>query len=152
MKKFKSRREKQICVLELLWAVLSSIVWAPELQGAYATLYEDNEAARGGLRRGMSQHWDINILLAVFWGGAAIRRSGFWMERVPSLDNPADCLTKPGLDRSHLIGAVDDTSRVDWQALFAAFESMLRARTLPEWASIVALFAHQGCDADRAFD
>ena len=90
-------RQKQICVLELLWAVLAAILWGSLLRGAHVMLFEDNESARGGLRKGMSRHVDINALLASFWGLAALGKVGYWTDRVASADNPADCLTKPGL-------------------------------------------------------
>ena len=53
----------------------------------------------------MSKHADINALLALFWGSAAIHSARYWFDRVASCDNPADALTKPGLDDAHLQGA-----------------------------------------------
>ena len=86
----------------------------------------------------MSKHTDINVLLSVFWGGSAIHPCRFWMERVPSLDNPADCLTKPGIDRSQVAGAVDESSRVNWTASSEVLEKMLPRGALSDWEEIVA--------------
>ena len=57
-------RDKQISILELLWAVLALIVWRRILQGAFVILFEDNTAAQYGIRKGMSRHTDINIFRA----------------------------------------------------------------------------------------
>ena len=46
--------KKQICVLELLWVVLAAIVWPSLLRDAYVVIYEDNDAAKLGIIRGMS--------------------------------------------------------------------------------------------------
>ena len=91
-------RKKQICVLELLWVVLPVIVWPSLLQDAYLVVHEDNEAARGGIVKGMSRHWDLNALLALLWGAFSELRCKLWAERITSLDNPADCLTKAGIE------------------------------------------------------
>ena len=48
-------RQKQICFLELLWPVLACILWGTRFQGVHVILFEDNQSARHGLRRGLSQ-------------------------------------------------------------------------------------------------
>jgi hypothetical protein len=132
-----SPRAKQICVLELLWVIIAVIIWHDVLHDAYLVAYDDNEAARGGIVRGMSSHWDLNVLLAILWGSAAELRCKLWAERVASADNPADCLTKPGLDKSHLQRAIDISGLVDWPPLFAQLQSILAKRTLPRWHEVV---------------
>ena len=80
---FKTRK-KQICFLELLWVVLAAIVWPSLLRDAYVVIYEDNDAAKFGIIRGMSRHWDINILLAMLWGAFAELQCKPWAERIAS--------------------------------------------------------------------
>ena len=115
-------RAKQIAALELLWAVLCVIMWSPLLRGAYVTLYEDNESARCGLLRGLSKQTDLNFMLALFWTQTAKEQTRFWFDCVASADNPADCLTRRGVDSTHLAGAVDDSSRLDWSGFFKTAE------------------------------
>ena len=111
-------RRKQICVLEMLWPILASVVWGYRFQDAYVTVFEDNTGAERGLLKGMSMHTDINVLIALFWGAAAHHHTKHWVEYIRSHDNPADCLTKPGLDASHLSHAKDVTHSIDWDAVF----------------------------------
>lgn len=132
-------REKQICVLELLWVLLAVIVWPTQLQEAPLTVYEDNDAARGGIIKGMSKHGDINALLALLWGAFASIRSKPWVERIASRDNPADCLTKAGLDDSHLHGACDVSDSVRWDVIFDHLQKVLLERTLPSWSTAAGL-------------
>jgi hypothetical protein len=79
----------------------------------------------------MSRHFDLNILLAVFWGSSAHADCKIWAEWIPSADNPADCLTKSGLDISHLQGALDVSKSVNWQQLFDYICRLLEKRTMP---------------------
>jgi hypothetical protein len=126
-----SARKKQICLLELLWVVLSLAIWGSTFQKRFVTVYDDNEGAKFAILRGMSRHFDLNIFLAVFWGASAHADCKIWAEWIKSSDNPADCLTKSGLDNSHLQGALDVSKSVDWPKLFDYICRMLEKRTLP---------------------
>ena len=117
------------------------ILWNAELKDAYVTVWEDNECAKAGIVRGMSMHWDFNILLALVWGFAARRRTHLWADRVASKDNPADCLTKRHLDRSHLRHGRDVTGVIDWAVVFTDLERILNTQSLPAWQSIDAFLA-----------
>ena len=134
-------RQKQIAVLELLWALLACVVWSSRLSGAFCTLLEDNSAAENGIIRGMSRQADINCLLTLFWGLAASRRCCVWAERIPSQDNPADCLTKPGLSAAHLAHATDISDDINWDTILAAIRRTLTQGTFPVWSDIEALAA-----------
>jgi hypothetical protein len=131
------RRAKRICVLELLWVVLAVIAWPSLLRGAYVVIYEDNDSARSGIVKGMSSHWDINAFLALLWGSAAELHCAIWAERIASSDNPADCLTKSGLDSRHLSGAIDVSAKVDWRQVFQRLEAILERQTLPVWQDVI---------------
>ena len=134
-----NRRSKQISILELLWAVVALILWQAWVARTFVLLFEDNTSAEHGLVRGMSKPRDINRLLSLFWGTAACARAHIWTERVTSLDNPADCLTKPGLNHAHLGGACDLSTKVDWAGLFEALEGLLAPSHPPRWGDIADL-------------
>ena len=111
-------RKKQIGVLELLWLVLALFAWPALLRDACVLAFENNEGVRFSVIRAMSKHYDINALLSFFWLSANHLSCQIWMDRVASGDNPTDCLTKPGLDASHLQGAHDDSASIDWPNIF----------------------------------
>ena len=134
-------RCKQICFLELLWPLLAAILWSPLLNGSHVLVFEDNQSAQHGLRRGMSCHVDLNALLALFWCGASHHRCRYWFDYIPSAANPADCLTKPGLNMGHLQGAVDDSDHCDWGAVFTVLHSCLVSSAIPRWCTAMELFA-----------
>ena len=132
-------RKKQIAVLELLWAVVAVIVWFHFLSDAPVLIFEDNVGAEKGLLKGMSKHQDINRLLSSFWCVASSAHTLVWADRVSSSDNPADCLTKPGVDSSHLAGAEDISSMVVWSELFSAIKEILTTSHQPRWRQLRAL-------------
>ena len=132
-------RKKQIGILELLWVVLAVAIWPDELKHTNTLIFEDNEGARGGLIKAMSPHWDINVLLAFFWGATAQLQLRPWFDRVSSEANPADALTKPGLDKSHLESCEDCSGNVDWQAVFNTLAQALQAQSVPKWQLVTAL-------------
>ena len=103
------------------------------LTDACVLAFDDNNGARFSAIRAMSKHYDINALLSFFWVSATQLSCQIWMDRVSSRDNPADCLTKDGLDASHLSDAHDDTDSVDWVRTFSILEQVLRARSVPSW-------------------
>ena len=128
-------RHKQIAVMELLWVVLSLVVWSTELRDSMLMVFEDNNSAERGLTKGMSRHSDINALLSLFWCSAAQLHANCWFEHIASADNPVDCLTKPGLNRSHLTNAADVTRSLHWEVVFVKLCSMLESNAVPSWSS-----------------
>ena len=89
----------------------------------------------------MSRESDLNAVLALFWASAALHKNRYWFDRVASLDNPADTLTKGGLDSSHLAGAVDDTHTVDWDSVFGILAVILSNGSMPTWNQVLQLFS-----------
>jgi len=131
--------QKKIYYLELLWPVLAVYIWHRLLHQAYVVVYDDNEGAKFNLLRGFSNDFTSALFLAVFWGAAAAQKSRPWIARVDSKDNPADCLTKPGLDMQHLRGAwhVPDEQIGDfWTFLIP----LLQSQSFPKWASFEQAF------------
>ena len=102
------------------------------------TYYEDNEGARFNLMGGFSGDAATSLLLALFWGSAAVHQSRPWIARVASGDSPADCLTKIGLPRGHLHGAVSDNAVT--QAFWDIIIPCMRTASFPDWAACAALF------------
>lgn len=132
-------RAKQIGILEMLWVFLALCVWRRTLRSGCVTAFEDNSGAERGIIRGMSKHEDLNCLLALIWGTAAQASLQLWADRVASADNPADCLTKSGLDRSHLQDAVNITDCINWKDIFGELRGILAGRRVPSW-SIIQVF------------
>ena len=56
-----------------------------------------------------------------------------------SADNPADCLTKSGLDDSHLESACDISSFNNWVDLFGEIEKLVAGDLAPRWQDVAAL-------------
>ena len=131
--------QKKIYYLELLWPVLAVYIWHRLLHQAYVVVYDDNEGAKFNLLRGFSNDFTSALFLAVFWGAAAAQKSRPWIARVDSKDNPADCLTKPGLDMQHLHGAwhvPGEQVGECWTFLIP----LLRSQCFPKWASFEQAF------------
>ena len=102
------RREKKIYFYELLWPLLAVFVRRDLLANAYSIFHEDNTAAQNNLLNGVSNSFAPSLFLALFWGASAAQTSHPWIARVVSDDNPADCLTKPGLPAGHLDEAIKE--------------------------------------------
>lgn len=131
---------RHIYYYELLWPVVACFIWRRELRSSYSIFYEDNEGAKFNLLSGFSSDWYSSLLLALFWGSSAVQVSRPWVARVASADNPADCLTKPGLDRSHLVSAsATDASDIEefWNFLF----ELLKGRHFPDWSAFHGMFS-----------
>ena len=106
--------------------------------GAHVVFYGDNEGAKFRLLGGFSSDRNAALLLSLFWGAAAVHRSRPWITRVASQDNPADCLTKPGLSRDHLADARFDC--VDLAPVWDIIILNLRRGSFPEFLEIADLF------------
>ena len=126
-------RRKQIAVMELLWVVLSLVVWSGSLKDSMLMVFEDSESAERGLTKGMSRHADINALPLTFWCLAARLHANCWFEHNGSADNPVDCLTKPGLSCSHRAIAIDVKQAIDGEVIFGKPTVMLQLRAVPSW-------------------
>ena len=136
-------RKKQICVLEVLWVILAIIIWQDTLLDAFVVIFDDNTGAERGLSKGISRHADINILLSAFWCSIAELRAQAWFEHIASSDNPADCLTKPHLDVSHLVNDVAVSDSIDWESIFKQLSKLLRSKHVPSWEDTQCLLSSQ---------
>ena len=131
---------RHIYYYELLWPVLAVFIWRHLLRDAYLVVYDDNEGAKFNLLRGFSNKFASALALAFFWGAAAVHRSRPWIARVASADNPADCLTKPGLSCRHLAGAaMVPSSELD--EFWDFFLPCLEDERFPTWASFHKLLS-----------
>ena len=130
--------DKHIYHLELLWPALAAFVWSQDLRSSYPVFYEDNRGAEFNLLKGFSSEFHSALLLALFWGASALQASRPWIARVASADNPADCLTKPGLDRSHLSHADREHESLEafWNLVFAC----VRSKRFPPWSKFASNF------------
>ena len=61
-------RQTQICMVELIAAVLAVDFWAQTFVGKHALLLVDNEAVESALIKGYSTKEDSGDLVAIFWG------------------------------------------------------------------------------------
>ena len=128
----------RIYYLELLWPAVAAYVWRQDLACSNCVFYEDNEGAKFNLRRGFSKDFVSSLFLAMFWGAAAAQRSVPWIDRVASEDNPADCLTKPGVCQQHLQGALREQSSV-LDPLWDFLMHHLDKRRFPTWVELSQL-------------
>ena len=124
--------QKKIYYYEMLRAVAATFIWCRQIHGTRPIFFEDNTGAQGAFPCGFSSDFTASLLLAVFWGSAAIHTSQPWVARVASRDNPADCLTKDGLDTRHLRGA-NMVDPVELNSFWELFLSCLRAQAFPDW-------------------
>ena len=134
------RRSHLIYFYELLWPVFAAFAWRDDLAKAYPIIYEDNTGAQFNLLSGFSNCFASSLILAAFWGASAAQKSRPWIDRVASGDNPADCLTKPGLPALHLVGAQRFDERL-FDPLWEFLIAQLRKKSFPSWASFEPLFA-----------
>ena len=119
--------------------IVAAYVWQDHMLNSYSVYYEDNDGARFNLMGGFTSDYAASLLLAVFWGAAAVHKSRPWINRVASADNPADCLTKAGLPRGHLRGAVWEDA--DLQPLWQMLQSSLHSEEFPAWSAFASVFA-----------
>ena len=132
------RCAKRIYYYELLWPAVAAFVWKEHLGHSFRVFYEDNEGAKFSLLKGFSSDFAASLVLAMFWGAAALQRSRPWTTRIASGDNPADCLTKDCLDRSHLSGAIWE--ECDLAPFWDSLVSLLVKKRFPRWSQLSELF------------
>ena len=134
------RKRKKIYYYEVMWAVAATFIWRTHMHEAHPIFFEDNKGAQASLLRGFSGDFAASLLLAVFWGAAAVQSSRPWAARVASGDKPADCLTKAGLDSSHLRDTIMEDPR-DFDMFWTLLLESLRTNRFPQWEALSALFA-----------
>ena len=75
---------------EMIFCIISRMLWADRLQHRCCLHYIDNEAARCGLIRGYSPVRDNAFLNQLFWVEERTRMAFSWFDRVPSPSNIVD--------------------------------------------------------------
>jgi len=128
----------RIYFLELLWPVAAVYVWRQDIANCSVVMFEDNDGARHNLLRAFSKDFRSSLLLAMFWGAAAAQHTRPWVDRVASKDNPADCLTKPGLSKSHLVGSKQVDPSV-LQPFWDFLSRHLEQERFPSWDQLSLL-------------
>lgn len=132
------QRRHCIYLLESLWPAACALAWKDCLHNSHPVFYDDNRGAEFSLLKGFSPDVAASLILALFWSASAVQKSRPWVTRVASADNPADCLTKPGPDRSHLDAALAD--HVDLQPVWDILCDSLENGSFPAWSALSAPF------------
>ena len=92
-------RQTQIMPLEALAILQSFIVFLPKgLEGRDVLLFVDNQAVCSSLAKGASSAADVGLICTVCHLLWAKFSSPVWIEWVPSDDNPADGLSRDGVE------------------------------------------------------
>ena len=79
-----------IYLIELLAALISSVVWSPEYPFRYVVNYIDNEASRSALTKAWSHVKFANNILEKFVELEMLSSWKPWFSRVPTHSNPSD--------------------------------------------------------------
>ena len=96
-----------ICQLELYTLVLVRSLYAQRLQGRRALFFIDNEAARFAVIKGGTDSPSLATMCRVLATLDQQHGSYNWVERVPSLSNPADAPSRgDAAEPARLFGAV----------------------------------------------
>ena len=84
------RRTQLIGQAELLPVLLAQEVWRDRWRDRRVLLFVDNDSARHALIRGTSPAGASAAIVGRFWESEASYGAYTWIERVPSVSNPAD--------------------------------------------------------------
>jgi hypothetical protein len=85
-----SGKRKVIHQAELWPAAAAVKVWSDKLKGRRSLWFVDNEAARIALVKGTTHNKASASIVNDFWEVAAVMEVYAWLDRVPSIANPAD--------------------------------------------------------------
>ena len=108
---FAIRRDMQIMGLELLAIVLGLSTFFAECRGRVVRVWTDNAGGEGALKKGSSFSDDHNAIVHMTWLLAAINNIGVFINRVPTLDNIADC---PSRDDTCIMDALSAVRCEPW--------------------------------------
>ena len=75
---------------ETLCAIVSHLLWMPQLENRKAFLYVDNEGTKFSLIRGASENETVEILAQIFAENEILVKTSCWITRVSSYSNLAD--------------------------------------------------------------
>ena len=97
-------RKTQICMIELLAAVMAVQTFREEIRGKLVLLFIDSEPVEAALIKGYSAKEDVCELVGIFWELVLELRCSVYIDRVPTDSNPADNPSKPPAQRCVLLG------------------------------------------------
>ena len=83
-------RKTQICMIELLAAVVAVQTFREEIRGKLVLLFIDSEPVEAALIKGYSAKEDVCELVGLFWDLVLELRCSVYIDRVPTDSNPAD--------------------------------------------------------------
>ena len=83
-------RKTQICMIELLAAVVAVQTFREEIRGKLVLLFIDSEPVEAALIKGYSAKDDVCELVGLFWDLVLELRCSVYIDRVPTDSNPAD--------------------------------------------------------------
>ena len=83
-------RKTQICMIELLAAVVAVQTFREEIRGKLVLLFIDSEPVEAALIKGYSAKEDVCELVGLFWELVLELRCSVYIDRVPTDSNPAD--------------------------------------------------------------
>ena len=108
---FATRRGMQIMGLELLAIVLGLSTFLAECRGRVVRVWTDHAGGEGAVRKGSSFSDDHNAIVHMTWLLAANNNIGLFINRVPTLDNIADC---PSRDDTCILDALSAVRCEPW--------------------------------------
>jgi hypothetical protein len=85
-----SGKKKVIHQAELYPSVLAVEAWQDRLRGRRVLLFFDNDAARISLIKGTTTSRPSAVMVQCFWEVVAANNILIWVDRVPTICNPAD--------------------------------------------------------------
>ena len=83
-------RKTQVCMIELLAAVVAVQTFREEIRGKLVLLFIDSEPVEAALIKGYSAKEDVCELVGIFWELVLELRCSVYIDRVPTDSNPAD--------------------------------------------------------------
>ena len=90
MDRFHTRKDSQICGLEMLAIALGLSTFAEELKGRTVVVYSDNKGAEPAARTGSAKSWDHCEIIHEVWSMAVQIGAHLWIGRGSSADNISD--------------------------------------------------------------
>ena len=104
-----------IYLIELLAALISSVIWSPAYPFRYVVNYIDNEASRSALTKAWSHVKFANNILGKFVELEMLSSWKPWFSRVPTHSNPSDAPSR--LQVAELVNSGVKRFSCEWQTV-----------------------------------
>ena len=122
---FTTRRDKQICGLELLSIALGLSTFSEQFKGRKVHIFSDNKGAESATAKGSARAFDHTCIVNCLWLKAAQLGIEMVIDRVPTKENIADLPSRGSYHLLKKIGAVAVKAKMDtafykptaWEAL-----------------------------------